>query len=64
MHDSSGAEDQDRSTEEAPETEGEPSKRAILRLVMEIFPGARWTTREEYRRAAAQRDRQGRSRRG
>jgi hypothetical protein len=32
----------------------------VLRLVLEVFPGARWTTREEYRRRADQRDRQGR----
>jgi hypothetical protein len=36
----------------------------VLRLVMEIFPGARWTTRDAYRRAAATRDRKGRRRRG
>jgi hypothetical protein len=36
----------------------------VVRMVMEIFPGARWTTRDEYRRAAANRDRKGRRRRG
>jgi hypothetical protein len=36
----------------------------ILKMVMEIFPGARWTTREEYMRAAAQRDRKWRKKRG
>jgi hypothetical protein len=36
----------------------------VVRMVMEIFPGARWTTRAEYTRAIAQRDRQGRRRRG
>jgi hypothetical protein len=35
----------------------------VLRMVLEIFPGARWTTRAEYTRASAQRDRQGRKRR-
>ena len=25
----------------------------VLRMVMEIFPGARWTSRDEYRRAVA-----------
>jgi hypothetical protein len=39
-------------------------RREVLRLVLEIFPGARWTTRDAYRRAAAIRDRQGRRRRG
>jgi hypothetical protein len=34
----------------------------VLRLVMEVFPGARWITRDEYRRRADQRDRQGRRR--
>jgi hypothetical protein len=33
-------------------------------MVMDIFPGARWTTREEYKRAAALRDRKGRKIRG
>jgi hypothetical protein len=32
----------------------------VLHMVMEIFPGARWTTREEYKRAIAYRDRKGR----
>jgi hypothetical protein len=36
----------------------------ILRMVMEVFPGARWTTREEYKRAIAHRDRKGRRTRG
>jgi hypothetical protein len=36
----------------------------VVRMVMEMFPGARWTTREAYKRAAALRDRQGRRRRG
>jgi hypothetical protein len=36
----------------------------ILQMVMEVFPGARWTTRDEYTRAAAQRDRQWRKTRG
>jgi hypothetical protein len=45
-------------------TERDRHQREVLRLVMEIFPGARWTTRDEYRRAAATRDRQGRRRRG
>jgi hypothetical protein len=46
------------------QTERDKHKSDVLRLVMEIFPGARWTTREAYRRAAATRDRQGRRRRG
>jgi hypothetical protein len=45
-------------------TERDRHRSDVLRLVMEIFPGARWTTREAYRRAAASRDRQGRRRRG
>jgi hypothetical protein len=48
----------------ATETERDKHRSDVLRLVMEIFPGARWTTREAYRRAAATRDRQGRRRRG
>jgi hypothetical protein len=36
----------------------------ILRMVMEVFPGARWTTRDEYKRASANRDRKERRRRG
>jgi hypothetical protein len=34
------------------EWDGEAPERDILRLVLEIFPEARWTTREEYRRLA------------
>jgi hypothetical protein len=45
-------------------TERDKHTSEVLRLVMEIFPGARWTTRDEYRRAAATRDRKGRRRRG
>jgi hypothetical protein len=29
----------------------------VVRMVMEIFPGARWTTKDEYRRRAQRRDR-------
>ena len=36
----------------------------ILRMVMDIFTGARWTTREEYRKAAARRDLKWRKTRG
>jgi hypothetical protein len=36
----------------------------MLHLVLSVFTGARWTTRDEYTRAAAQRDRKGRKRRG
>jgi hypothetical protein len=36
----------------------------VLRMVMDIFTGARWTTRQEYKRASANRDRQGRRKRG
>jgi hypothetical protein len=46
------------------ETERDTHEREVLRLVMEIFPGARWTTRDEYRRAVARRDRKWRRRRG
>jgi hypothetical protein len=46
------------------ETERDTHASDVLRMVMEIFPGARWTTRDEYRRAAATRDRKGRRRRG
>jgi hypothetical protein len=35
----------------------------VLHMVIEIFPGARWTTREEYKRAIANRDRKGRRKR-
>jgi hypothetical protein len=45
-------------------TERDRHRREVLRLVLEIFPGARWTTRDAYRRAAATRDRKGRRRRG
>jgi hypothetical protein len=38
--------------------------REVLQMVMSIFTGARWTTREAYTRAAAQRDRKGRKTRG
>jgi hypothetical protein len=48
----------------AAETERDRHRSDVLRLVMEIFPGARWTTREAYRRAAATRDRKWRRRRG
>jgi hypothetical protein len=56
--------------EEAPQpqrstaTERDQFVSDVVRMVMEMFPGARWTTREEYTRAAALRDRQGRRRRG
>jgi hypothetical protein len=46
------------------ETERAKFKSDILHMVMEIFPGARWTTRDAYRRAAAYRDRKWRRRRG
>jgi hypothetical protein len=36
----------------------------ILTMVMDVFPGARWTTREEYRRVAALRDRKEKKRYG
>jgi hypothetical protein len=48
----------------AAETARAKFKSDILRMVMEIFPGARWTTRDEYRRAAATRDRKWRRKRG
>jgi hypothetical protein len=37
--------------------------REVMQMVMDIFPGARWTTRAEYQEAAARRDRKGRRRR-
>ena len=46
------------------QTERDKFKSDILRMVMEVFPGARWTTREEYKRAAAMRDRKGKKRYG
>jgi hypothetical protein len=46
------------------ETERDQFVSDVVRMVMEMFPGARWTTREAYTRASAQRDRQGRRRRG
>jgi hypothetical protein len=36
----------------------------VMQMVMDIFPGARWTTRAEYQQAATRRDRKGRRRRG
>jgi hypothetical protein len=38
--------------------------REVLQMVMDIFPGARWTTKAEYQQAATRRDRKGRRRRG
>ena len=46
------------------ETERDRHVREVLQMVMDIFPGARWTTRAEYQRAATHRDRKGRKRRG
>jgi hypothetical protein len=45
------------------ETEQEKYKSDVLHMVMEVFPGARWTTKEEYRRLAENRDRRGRKKR-
>jgi hypothetical protein len=42
----------------------EQHRRETLRLVMDVFPGATWVTKDEYRRRAAQRDRKSRRRRG
>ena len=61
--------DDDRCLDDVPKpqptrAERDTQRREVLRLVLEIFPGARWTTREAYRRAAATRDHQGRRRRG
>jgi hypothetical protein len=72
MHDNDLAEylADDPVPEEAPqpkrstETERDQFVSDVVRMVMEIFPGARWTTREEYTRASATRDRKGRRRRG
>jgi hypothetical protein len=46
------------------ETERDRHVREVLQMVMDIFPGARWTTNAEYRRASTRRDRKGRRRRG
>jgi hypothetical protein len=48
----------------AAETERDRHVREVMQMVMDIFPGARWTTRAEYRRASTRRDRKGRKRRG
>jgi hypothetical protein len=45
------------------ETEQTKHKSDLLKMVMEVFPGARWTTKEEYRRLAENRDRKGRKKR-
>jgi hypothetical protein len=45
------------------ETEREKFKSDILHMVMSVFTGARWTTRDAYKRASAQRDRKGRKKR-
>ena len=51
-----------------PEPAAEPRRQTfqseILRMVMDIFTGARWTTREEYRKDAARRDLRWRKTRG
>jgi hypothetical protein len=44
----------------AAETERAKFASDILHLVMSVFTGARWTTREEYKRASALRDRRDR----
>jgi len=48
----------------AAETDLDTHIRDVMQMVMDIFPGARWTTKAEYQQAAARRDRQGRRRRG
>jgi hypothetical protein len=53
----------ERSTR-ATEAERDTHIRDMMQMVMDIFPGARWTTRAEYQQAATRRDRQGRRRRG
>jgi len=45
------------------ETERDKHTSDVLRMVMEVFPGARWTTRDEYQRLAHHRDRRGRKKR-
>jgi hypothetical protein len=45
------------------EIERDRHAREVLQMVMDIFPGARWTTRAEYQRAATRRDRKGRRKR-
>ena len=46
------------------EIKREKHRSDMLRMVMDVFPGAKWVTKEEYRRRAAQRDRKARRRRG
>jgi hypothetical protein len=48
----------------AAETERAKFASDILHMVMSVFTGACWTTREEYKRASALRDRKGRKKRG
>ena len=45
------------------ETERAKFASDILHLVMSVFTGARWTTREEYKRSSALRDRRSKQRR-
>jgi hypothetical protein len=45
------------------ETERDQFVSDVLRIIMDIFPGARWTIRQEYTRASANRDRKGRRKR-
>lgn len=45
------------------ETEQAKYKSDVLKMVMDVFPGARWTTKEEYQRLAQNRDRKGRKKR-
>jgi hypothetical protein len=45
------------------ETEQAKHKSDVLKMVMDVFPGAKWTTKEEYRRLAQNRDRRGRKKR-
>jgi len=45
------------------ETERQKHESDVLRMVMEVFEGAIWTTREAYRRLASNRDKKGRRRR-
>ena len=44
--------------------ESEKYRSDALKMVMEVFEGAKWTTKEEYKRQADNRDRKGRRKRG
>jgi len=64
----SGPEPATPATSEKPgrsaETERAKHESDALKMVMEVFEGAKWTTKEEYKRQADNRDRKGRRKRG